>query len=181
MIRAVFLDRDGVINRQFERARRGFAPRTLEEFKILPGVKETITRFKAKGFLVIVVTNQPDVATGKTAREVVEAMHEKLRSELAVEDIYVCYHADADNCDCRKPESGMLRAAARDWDIELEQSFMVGDRWRDIAAGKDVGCKTVFVDYGYAEPWPKGPDAVVSSLAEAGPVIFGGGSARTEV
>ena len=147
-------------------------PRSLEELEILPRVAEAIDTLKEAGYLVIVVTNQPDVATGKQERSVVESMHEKLCAELAIDEVRVCYHVDADNCDCRKPKPGMLQSAAADWGIALEQSFMVGDRWRDIDAGKAAGCKTVFIDCDYTERRPEEPHAVVSSLADASKIIF---------
>jgi D-glycero-D-manno-heptose 1,7-bisphosphate phosphatase len=170
--RAVFLDRDGVINRAVVKHGRPFPPATLDDFELLPGVEQTIRSLRAAGYLVIVVTNQPDVATGTQRREVVEAMHGKLSAAGLCDDIRVCYHTDADACDCRKPKPGMLLKAAREWQIDLTESFMVGDRWRDVAAGKAAGCYTFFVDYKYRERHADGPDAVVNSLEEAGRFIL---------
>jgi D-glycero-D-manno-heptose 1,7-bisphosphate phosphatase len=165
--RAVFLDRDGVINANIERDRRPYAPTTLDEFRFLPEVGPSIRQLKAAGFLVIIVTNQPDVPNGITAMEAVEAMHARIRAELPVDDIEVCFHTDADGCDCRKPKPGMLLAAARKHGIDLRRSWMVGDRWRDIDAGRAAGCLTVFVDYGYVQDQPVRADKIVASLAEA--------------
>ncbi len=165
--RAVFLDRDGVINRSIVREGKAYPPASLAEFELLPGVGEAVAALRAAGFLVIVATNQPDVAAGRQRRETVEAMHARLRAELALDDIRVCYHDDRDRCACRKPLPGMLLDAARRWDIALAESYMVGDRWRDVAAGRAAGCLTAFVDYGYAERRPEAPDVVVESLAEA--------------
>ncbi len=167
MRRAVFLDRDGVINRAVVRDGKPYPPATLEAFELLPGVPEAVAALRAAGFLVIVATNQPDLATGKQRPEVVQAMHDRLRRELAVDDIRMCVHVDADGCICRKPRPGMLTEAARDWAITLADSVMVGDRWRDIEAGRAAGCRTVFLDYGYAEKRPESPDVILSSLAEA--------------
>ena len=173
MIRqAVFLDRDGVINASVIRDGKPYPPASLEELKILPGVASAIRALREAGFAIVVATNQPDVATGIQLREVVEIMHSNLRNELLIDDIRVCYHIDADKCTCRKPKPGMLLAAAHDLEIDLSRSFMVGDRWRDIEAGKAAGCYTFFIDYGYLEMKPESPDMVVVSLEEASKVIL---------
>lgn len=172
MKRAVFLDRDGVINRSVLRNGRPFPPATLEEFELLPGAEGALRALRLAGLLVIVVTNQPDVASGIQRREIVEAMHDKLRSAGLCDDIKVCYHTDAHDCGCRKPKPGMLLEAASEWQIDLAASFMVGDRWRDVAAGKAAGCYTYFIDYQYGEARADNPDAVVESLAEAGKLIL---------
>lgn len=126
-----------------------------------------IQTLRSAGFLIIVATNQPDVATGVQRKEVVEEMHDRLRSAGLCDDVKVCYHIDADSCECRKPKPGMLIEAARDWHIDLTRSFMVGDRWRDVEAGKAAGCYTFFIDYEYRERRPANPDVVVKSLFEA--------------
>ena len=172
MKRAVFLDRDGVINRALLRNGKPYPPATLDEFEFLPGVERAALALREAGFLIVVVTNQPDVATGVQRRLVVEAMHAKLRVAGLCDDVKVCYHMDADGCSCRKPKPGMLIEAAREWKIDLRRSFMVGDRWRDVAAGKAAGCYTIFVDYKYQERYPDNPDAVVASLEEAGRLIL---------
>ena len=172
MKRAVFLDRDGVINRAVVRDGKPYPPAGLEDFELLPGVEGAAAALRAAGYLVVVVTNQPDVATGKQRREVVEAMHDRLRASGLCDDIRACYHTDADDCDCRKPKPGMLLAAARELRIDLPRSHMVGDRWRDVAAGKAAGCTTYFIDSGYRERQPDRPDAVVASLAEAAQQIL---------
>ena len=168
MRRAVFLDRDGVINRAIVKDGKPYPPATLDDFDLLPGVEGTIRALRDAGMLVIVVTNQPDVATGVQRREVVELMHAKLESMGLCDAVKVCYHVDADGCDCRKPRPGMLVEAAREWNIDLSRSFMVGDRWRDVAAGKSAGCFCFFIDYQYDEPRPTNADLVVGSLQEAG-------------
>lgn len=165
--RAVFLDRDGVINRAVVRNGKSYPPETLDDFELLPGVEQAIQALRKAGFLIIVVTNQPDVATGVQQRGVVEAMHKKLRTLAPCDDIKVCYHTDSDDCECRKPKPGMLLDAASEWNVDLGRSFMVGDRWRDIAAGAAAGCATFFIDYGYAEQRPVNPGVVVRSLEEA--------------
>jgi D-glycero-D-manno-heptose 1,7-bisphosphate phosphatase len=171
MKRGVFLDRDGVLNRSSVCEGRPVAPTSLEEFELLPGVVEAISALRDAGFCLVVVTNQPDVGTAKLSQEVVEEMHRTLRSWLPIHDIKVCYHQDEDHCECRKPKPGMLVTAAQEQAIDLNESFMVGDRWRDISAGKSAGCKTIFLDYGYREILPDQPDFVVASLLEASRII----------
>lgn len=149
------------------RGGRPYAPVGLAEFTLLPGVAEAVERLRAASFFAIVVTNQPDVATGRQSQETVEEIHRLLRLQVPVDDIRSCYHVDADGCECRKPKPGMLMAAAQDHDIDLARSYMVGDRWRDIAAGVAAGCMTVFIDLGYDEARPDDPGAVVSDLTQA--------------
>ena len=168
----MFLDRDGVINRAVVRDGKPYPPATLDAFELLPGVKSTTKALRKANFLIIVVTNQPDVATGVQQRDVVEAMHQQLLAKGVCDLVKSCYHTDADNCDCRKPKPGMLLEAARQWHVDLTQSFMVGDRWRDVAAGKAAGCYTFFIDYQYRERCADKPDAVVASLEEAGGLIL---------
>jgi D-glycero-D-manno-heptose 1,7-bisphosphate phosphatase len=135
-------------------------------------VPAALRALEAGGFRLIVVTNQPDVGAGRQTRAVVERMHERLRDELPLHDIRVCYHVDEANCDCRKPRAGLLLAAAREWDIDLGRSYMVGDRWRDIGAGRAAGCVTIFIDRGYAEGLAQPPDFVCGDLAEAAAIIL---------
>ena len=165
--RAVFLDRDGVLNTNIERDGKQVAPTSLAEFSLLPGVENAVARLKSAGFITVVVTNQPDVATGRTPRATVEAMHQLLRAQMPLAAIKACFHSDSDNCACRKPLPGMLLEAARELDIDLGTSFMVGDRWRDTQAGLAAGCRTIFVDYGHFQEGPHQPDRTVRSLPEA--------------
>jgi len=169
---AVFLDRDGVINRGIIRDGKPYPPDRLEDLEILPGVPEALERLRAAGYVNVVVTNQPDVATGKQRREVVDAIHARLRADLPIDAIKVCFHVDADGCACRKPRAGMLLDAARELDIDLAASYMVGDRWRDVAAGQAAGCKALFIDYGYAEKRPDDPYVTVKSLPAAAALIL---------
>jgi D-glycero-D-manno-heptose 1,7-bisphosphate phosphatase len=167
---AVFLDRDGVLNKAFVRDGKPYPPMTMDEFELLPGVEGALDDLSAAGYRLVVVTNQPDVRTGKQSRAMVERFHDLLRARLPLDGIFACYHVDADPCDCRKPKPGMLRQAAREFGIDLARSFMVGDRWRDVYAGAAAGCATFWVDHGYSEAWPEGEsvDYVrVDSLAEA--------------
>jgi D-glycero-D-manno-heptose 1,7-bisphosphate phosphatase len=173
MVRAaVFLDRDGVINANVLRDGKPVAPTRLDEFRLLPSVEDAVSRLKTAGYMVIICTNQPDVATGRTARATLEAMHALVREKLQVDDIKACFHTDNNGCDCRKPKPGMLLAAAHEYNIDLTASYMVGDRWRDVTAGHAAGCRTIFVDYGYKQEKPNEPDFVVASLPEAVDIIL---------
>jgi len=167
MWRAVFLDRDGVLNRAPVRGGRPQSPYRAEDAELLPGVPEACARLREAGFALVVATNQPEVARGRLSRATVEAIHDLLRRQLPLQDIRVCYHDDVDGCACRKPKPGMLLAAARDLGIDLARSFMVGDRWRDIEAGQRAGCRTVFIDHGYDERRPEGFDFRTQSLTGA--------------
>ena len=164
--RAVFLDRDGVINAAVVRDGKPYPPASVDVMEILPGVAEALARLRAAGFLLVVVTNQPDVARGAQTREAVEAIHAELRAQLPLDAIYTCWHDDADACSCRKPAPGLLVTAATDLGIDLTASFMVGDRWKDVEAGLAAGCRTVFVDRDYRE---RRPDSAihVAGLPEA--------------
>ena len=162
----MFLDRDGVISRAVVRDGKPYPPDSIEDLEVLDSVPDALRKLRGAGFRLIVVTNQPDVARGTQTREVVEAMHARLTAELAVDEVVACYH-DGDACDCRKPKPGALVAAAQRHGVELEQSFMVGDRWRDIEAGQRAGCRCLFVDHGYAEQQPAGSFVRVPSLAAA--------------
>ena len=166
MRRCVFLDRDGVLNRAIVREGLPYPPANLDEFQLVPGASEACAALKAAGFLLVVVTNQPDVARGSQKRETVESLNNALASQVAVDDVRVCYHDAPDACQCRKPRPGLLLDAARDWHIDLAASYMIGDRWKDIEAGAQAGCTTVFIDWGYSEKQPAAPDVRVSSLAE---------------
>jgi len=172
MSRAIFLDRDGVLNRAYVRDGRSYPPASLAQVEILPKVKSSLENLKSAGFLLIVVTNQPDVANRKIPRSVVDQINNFLANTLPVDEFRTCYHNDQDDCQCRKPRPGALIDAANVYQIDLSKSFMIGDRWRDIEAGQSAGCKTFFINYGYQEKQPDCPDFIVSSLAEAAEIII---------
>ena len=165
--RAVFLDRDGVINRALVRDRKPYAPRHLGEFRLLPGAADAVAQLRSVGFLIIVVTNQPDVGHGLTSPQALAAMHARLSERLGVDAILVCPHRQDAGCACRKPKPGMMHQAQTDWDIDVRRSYLVGDRSNDIVAGRAAGLYTVFLDRGYAEPLLEPPDARVGSLRQA--------------
>ena len=172
MQRAVFLDRDGVINRSLVRAGKPYPPRSLEELQILPGVREALSRLKHAGYLLVVVTNQPDVARGTTTKEQVNSINSKLQQELPLDAVYTCFHDGAESCNCRKPQPGLLLQAAHSLGVDLSRSYMVGDRWKDVEAGRRAGCKTFFVESGYDEMQPESANFRVESLLEAAHIIL---------
>ena len=173
MRHAIFLDRDGVINQAQVRDGKPYPPENLEEMVILPGVAKALIALHGAGYMLIVVTNQPDVARGTTPRSIVEEINTYLATHLPIDEFRTCYHDSSDGCDCRKPLPGSLLAAAKQHNIDLWKSYMVGDRWRDIEAGMNAGCKTIFIDYGYNEKNPKVTDYRVKSLTEAAQIILG--------
>jgi D-glycero-D-manno-heptose 1,7-bisphosphate phosphatase len=175
-IPAVFLDRDGVLNRSIMRDGLPLPPATLEEFEICPGVADGCAQLKQAGFFLVVVTNQPDVGRGTQSRELVEAMHEKLREAVpALDLIEVCYHPGTrhgEPCDCRKPKPGMLFRAAAKNAIDLARSFFIGDRWRDVDCAHAAGCHAVFIDHGYSEALREQPEFKVATFEEAVAVVL---------
>ena len=142
-------------------------PAGVEQLRLLPGVVEACHRLRDLGFVLVVVTNQPDIARGKQTRDEVDRMHDVLRGRLPLDEIVVCAHDDVDDCPCRKPRPGMILDAAERLDLDLAASVCVGDRWRDVEAAKRAGVTAIFVDRGYGERRPTDADAVVASLPDA--------------
>jgi D-glycero-D-manno-heptose 1,7-bisphosphate phosphatase len=164
---AVFLDRDGVINRTFIRAGISVPPARLEDFRLLPGVVAACWRLRNAGFALFVVTNQPDVARGTTPRETVEAINDLVSQRLPIEEVLTCFHDDADHCDCRKPKPGLILEAARRYDLDLASSYLIGDRWSDIVAGQSAGCKSILIDTPFSGRGRCQPDALAEDLPGA--------------
>ena len=173
-VKAVFLDRDGVINESVVRDGKPYPPATIEEFRIYADAAEALGRLKAAGYRLIVVTNQPDVGRGTTPRSTVDSINAALQRALPVDEVLVCFHDDRDGCDCRKPKPGLLLEAAGRHGIDMQRSFMVGDRWRDIDCGAAAGCRSVLIDRGYRErSSDHPPDFRTDSLAGAAEWILG--------
>ena len=168
MRRAVFLDRDGVLNETALRHGRPVPPPDLASLTIAAGAPAALRTLREAGFFLVCVTNQPDIARGTQSLAVVEAINAALRAALPLDDFRLCPHDNADGCACRKPKPGMLLDSAAAHDIDLTQSVMVGDRWSDIDAGRRAGCRTVLIGTGYGEPPGDAvPDATVASIADA--------------
>lgn len=148
MKKAVFLDRDGVINNTLFKMGKPRAPYSMEEFSFIDGVELAVKNLKVAGFLTVVVTNQPDVARGWVGMEQVEIVNNHVLQTLKVTEVMSCFHTDKDDCQCRKPKPGMILQAAKKWDIDLSKSFMVGDRLSDVDAGKRAGCISLLVGPG---------------------------------
>ena len=173
MRNAVFLDRDGVINKSLIQNYKPYPPKTLDDLSILPRVKEACQMMANAGWLLIVITNQPDVARGKISLNEVKKINNYLMKQLPLSEIKTCYHDDINNCSCRKPKPGLILEASRHYNINLSSSYFVGDRWRDMEAGQRSGCKTIFIDYNYKEKRPETFDHCVKSLYEATKIILG--------
>jgi D-glycero-D-manno-heptose 1,7-bisphosphate phosphatase len=169
-IRAVFLDRDGVLNEPVIRNGKTFAPLSMDQFHLVEDAVEQVKRLRAADLLCIVVTNQPELASGELSPAALDAMHRHLKEQLKIEDIFVCVHSSNQGCDCHKPRPGMIHQAVNRWGIDVSSSFLVGDRWRDIDAGRAVGCYTVLIDRPYSQC--SSADARVATLAEAVDVIL---------
>lgn len=172
MNKAIFLDRDGVVNQVNIVDGKPYPPKDITELILLPKVNEALQLLKEAGYLLIVITNQPDVVRGKTKIETVEAINQFLKDSLPIDDIFTCYHDDIENCNCRKPKPGNILKAANRHNINIQNSFMIGDRWRDIEAGESAGCKTFFINYSYKEKQPKVYSYKVKSLYEATKIIL---------
>jgi D-glycero-D-manno-heptose 1,7-bisphosphate phosphatase len=166
--RAIFLDRDGVLNRPVIRDGKSYPPARVEDLEIYEGLCDQLQRLKDRGFVLIVVTNQPDVARGTTSRETVEGINSAIAREIpAIDRFLVCFHDTGDGCECRKPRPGMLLAGAADLDVDLGRSYMVGDRRSDVEAGIAAGSRTIFIDRAYREAPPIHYDHRASSTLEA--------------
>jgi D-glycero-D-manno-heptose 1,7-bisphosphate phosphatase len=165
--RAVFLDRDGVLIRAIVRNGKPYSVQAPEQIEILDGVSAACSQLAELGYLLIMITNQPEIARGTISQAFVEQTNRRIANSLRLTDFRVCSHDDFDQCECRKPLPGLITQAAKDYAVNLASSYVVGDRWRDIEAGRRAGCRTVFIDHGYNEPRPSSPDHSAASLMAA--------------
>ena len=167
MNRAVFFDRDGVLNEVILKDGRPYPPASVNELVVSSDAIVALGQLKSVGFLLIGVTNQPDVARGQTSKANVELINQALLMALPLDHMRVCYHDDLDDCVCRKPKPGLMEQAAKDFSIDLTKSFMVGDRWRDIEAGNAASCKSIWLKNNYLEKKPVTMDYSASNLVDA--------------
>ena len=165
--KAIFLDRDGVVNRTLIINKKPYAPRKIEDFKLMPNLLENISLLKKKKFLLIIITNQPDIGNGLMKRKTLNLMHKKLLNNAPIDDIFVCSHSQNQNCRCRKPKNGLIIKAKKKYNINLAESYLIGDRSIDIQAGKISNCKTIFIDRKYNESSPTSQIITVTSLKSA--------------
>ncbi|MEC8086123.1 MAG: HAD family hydrolase [Pseudomonadota bacterium] len=172
MNKCVFLDRDGIINESIIVNKKPVAPNNLSELRIIKGIKEQLIKLKELKYYLIVITNQPDVVRNLTSMSSVEEINKYIMAQLPIDDIYVCFHDDLDNCNCRKPKPGNIIKASIDYSIDLAASYMIGDRWRDVEAGINAGTRTIFVDYNYDELKPKNYTYCTKSSVEALDIVL---------
>jgi D-glycero-D-manno-heptose 1,7-bisphosphate phosphatase len=165
--KAVFLDRDGVLNHSIVRNGMPY-PTGLADLAIYADAAGALVRLKQAGYLLIVVTNQPDIARGTVTQATVDEINAIIGAALPIDEFVVCAHDDSARCSCRKPKPGMVLDAAARHAVNLKLSFLIGDRWRDVDCGASAGVRTVLIDRGYHERAPDhAPDFVADSLASA--------------
>ena len=165
LTKAIFLDRDGVLNKPKIINGKPFAPTKFQDFKVYANAAEVVNNFKKHFYKIIVVTNQKDVGKGIISMDVLDRMHKSLLKLLPIDEIKVCICVD--ECECYKPNPGMLLEAKNKWNLHLKECYIIGDSWRDIGAGYNAGCKTILIDRKYQMPMPYKPDIIVNSLKEA--------------
>jgi len=169
--RAVFLDRDGVVNRAPLIEGLPHSPRSVRELEIMPGVREAVSILLDFNYEIVVVTNQPDISRGLLQNDELDKIHKEISSQTGIKHFFFCIHDNQHRCACRKPKPGMLIYAALELNLSLERSFLVGDRRKDIQAGQEAGCQCFFIDYEYPEKLPDQPFYRVASLLEAAVLI----------
>ncbi len=164
--KAFFFDRDGILNQSIIKNQKPYSPNIPNELKLNREFLPFIKNLKKKKFIIIVVTNQPDIKRGKMTKYSLKTINTKIKNFFLIDEIYVCIHDINDKCSCRKPKPGMLKKASKKWDIDLKKSFLVGDRFKDIQAGNSVGCTTIFIDYNYNETKPKSYDYKYKNISK---------------
>jgi len=148
--RAIFLDRDGVINEVvFHRTKKPSSPWNFEEFKLINGIKKPLEELSQMGYYLFIISNQPDIARGHIKKDTTERINKIIYETFPIKEIFVCPHDDHHDCNCRKPKPGMIFILSKKWKIDLKKSFLIGDNWKDMEAGKSAGCITIILDQPY--------------------------------
>lgn len=168
--KAVFFDRDGILNKSFIINKKSYSPKSYQDFEIFPESIKVIKKLKKAGFLIIVITNQPDISTGLLAKKDLYKMHRDLKKTLFVDQIFHCPHTDEEGCSCRKPKPGMIKRASYKWGIDLDKSYLVGDQWKDVEAGLAAGVLTILIKRSYSGDCS--PHFIVKSLEEIVDIIL---------
>ena len=153
--KAFFFDRDGILNKSIIKNHKPYSPRFPKELILNRELLSFIKKLKNKGFLIFVVSNQPDIKKGKLSKYSLKIINSIIKKYFLIDEIYICSHEKNDNCKCRKPKPGMLIEASKKWNVDLKKSFLIGDRWKDITAGTIMNCTTIFIDYNYRESKPR--------------------------
>jgi D-glycero-D-manno-heptose 1,7-bisphosphate phosphatase len=170
--KAIFFDRDGVLNKTLLKNGKPYAPRNIKDFKIISDAYSILSYLKSLNYLMFVVTNQPDVGNGYMDKIIVEEMHEMILDQLPIQEIFTCYHSQKDNCSCRKPKTGMLEKAHKKFNLNIKDCFIVGDRFSDIEAGQKFKFQTVMIGTGYGEKPLAKPDFNIDKLEDLRSIIF---------
>jgi D-glycero-D-manno-heptose 1,7-bisphosphate phosphatase len=173
MSKCLFLDRDGIINEARIIDGKPFSPRSLNETSIVCGIREVLCILSKMGYYIIVVTNQPDISRKLMSQDTSDEINNWLAYCLPIDKIYTCPHQDSDNCNCRKPKTGLFLEAQQEYGIDFSKSWMIGDRKSDIEAGKNLGCKTIFLDKHYREDKPIDVDFTIKNIEEIVEIIYG--------
>jgi D-glycero-D-manno-heptose 1,7-bisphosphate phosphatase len=161
---AVFLDRDGTLNKNIWRNGKPTPPYSCDEVELINGTQEAISKLRKLNYIPIIITNQPDISRGKVSLKEVNKINDVICEMLKIDYVYMCTHDDSDGCECRKPKPGMIHKAAVDLELTLNKCILIGDRWRDIHAGQAVGCKSYLIENNYDEPKPNLPYETVLSV-----------------
>lgn len=145
----VFIERDGVLNQVRLNGQTQVSPTTLADFKVNEEAAPLLKRLKDAGLLIFVTTNQPGIARGYLSRRELDYMHDQLRRKLPIDDLLLCPHDEADRCPCRRPKPGLIKEARYKWQLNLDRSFVISDKWQDAEAARAAGCTSLLID----SPW----------------------------
>ncbi len=146
---AAFIERDGVLNRVRVERQHQVSPLSLDDFHVNTGAAPLLRQLRSAGFLIIATTNQPGLSRGYQSRRLLDQMHERLCRELPLDDVLVCPHDESDQCPCRKPKAGLLFEARYKWQLDLDRSYVISDKWQDAEAALTAGCTSLLID----SPW----------------------------